>query len=61
VYFNGERAMCCICWCEAAGVDVVVCVHAGKDGFLGDCAMLDLTAHVACGGIVKASVGCKDA
>ncbi len=43
------------------GVDVVVCVHAGKDGFLGDCAMLDLTAHDACRGIIEASVGCKDA
>ncbi len=28
---------------------------------MGDCAMLNLTAHVVCRGIVKASVGCEDA
>ncbi len=43
------------------GADVVVCVHAGKVGFLGDCAMLNLTACVVCRGIVEASVGCEDA
>ncbi len=37
--------------------DVAVCVHAGKDGFLGDCAFLNLTARVACRGIVRGSVG----
>ncbi len=29
--------------------------------FLGDCAMLNLTVHVVCRGIIKASVGCEDA
>jgi hypothetical protein len=53
--------MCCACWCEATGADVVVCVQAGKDGFLGDCAMLKLTMRVVCRGIVEASVGCEDA
>ncbi len=53
--------MCCTHWCGAAGADVVVCVHAGKDGFLGNCAILNLIAYVVCGGIVEASVGCGDA
>jgi len=43
------------------GGNVVVCVHAGKDGFLGDCAMLDLTVRVLCRSIIEASAGCKDA
>ncbi len=43
------------------GADVVVCVQAGEDGFLGDCAMLNLTARVVCRDIVEASVGCEDA
>ncbi len=54
--------MCCICWLEAAEADVVVCGHAGKDGFLGDCAMLNLTVCVVCRrGIIGASVGYEDA
>ncbi len=28
-YFDGERATCCISWCEDAGADVVACVYAG--------------------------------
>jgi hypothetical protein len=43
------------------GTDVFVCVQAGKDGFLGDCGMLNLTERAVCRGIIKASVGCEDA
>ncbi len=27
-FFDGEQMTCCIRWCEAVGVDLVVCVHA---------------------------------
>ena len=32
-------------------------VQAGKDSFLGDSAVLDLTAGVACRGIIRAMIG----
>jgi hypothetical protein len=40
---------------------VAACVHAGKDGFLGDCAMLDLTACVVCRSFVGERLGREDA
>ncbi len=44
------------------GGDADVCVHAGKDGFLGDCAILGLTVHVVCRrDIVEVSIGREDA
>jgi hypothetical protein len=53
--------MCSVCWCEAPGGDVAACVHAGKDGFLGDCVMLDLTACVVCRSVVGERLGREDA
>ena len=41
---------------EAMGT-AVVCGHAGKYGFLGDCASSNLTVRVACWGIDMGSVG----
>jgi hypothetical protein len=53
--------MCCICWCEAPGGDVAACVHAGRDGFLGDCAMLALTECVVCRSVIGERLGREDA
>ncbi len=52
---------CCICWCEAPRGDVAGCVHAGKNGFLGDCAMLHSTARVVCRHIIGGWLGREDA
>ncbi len=43
------------------GGDVAACVHAGKDGFLGNCAMLDLTVCVVCRSVVGEQLGHEDA
>ena len=39
----------------------MLCVHAGKDSFLSDCAMLDLTACVVCRSVIGEKLGRKDA
>ena len=49
---NGECGTSCVHGCEAVGGDVAVCVDAGEDGFLSDCAMLYFTLCVECRGIV---------
>ncbi len=58
---NGECGTSCVHRCEAVGGDVAVCVDAGEDGFLSDCAMLYFTLCVECRGIVGGSIGCEDA
>jgi hypothetical protein len=48
--------VCSVGGCETAGGDERTRVQAGKDGFFGDSAVLDLTAGVVYQGIIRAMI-----
>ncbi len=54
---SGERPACGVGRCETVQGDEGARVQAGKDSLLGDRAVLDLTAGVACRGIIRAMIG----